>query len=72
MKEAGSAGRGCIKELSLPLIKTFGYGVVMGIGVCVTGVGVYKCVHGRHTFKVDGGRLLLPLGSLDLILGVQW
>ena len=62
-----------IQKLGLPLEETLGYGVLMGIGLAVKGVGT--CVEVSPSLlniEIIENFLPLELDSANEILGMQW
>ncbi|KAH9762992.1 hypothetical protein KPL70_001020 [Citrus sinensis] len=62
-----------VSKMQIPIVKTGAYGVTMGTGAAVKGEGLCRGVT-IHLQGIDIVEEFLPLGlgSLDVILGVQW
>ena len=62
-----------VQKLGLVRSQTRGYGVIMGSGMVVQGVGVWKGVTlTLQNVEVVEDFLPLELGRLDVILGMKW
>lgn len=60
-------------ELQLPKTETISYGVIMGSGIAVKGNGICRgVVLSLPELSVKEDFLLLDLGTLDVVLGMQW
>ena len=62
-----------VQKLGLPLEETSSYGVLMGTGIAVKGVGICRFVSlTLQNIEIIEDFLPLELGSTDVILGMQW
>ena len=62
-----------VQELQLPVSQTEHYGVQMGTGQAVQGAGVCRAVPLMlQELAIIADFSPLPLGSTDVILGMQW
>lgn len=60
-----------VEELNIPTTEMTSYEVIMGFGKLVQGKGMCKgVVVGRPVLTVEDS-LLLELGNLDMVLGMQ-
>lgn len=62
-----------VEELSLPCSDTTNYGVIMGSGEAKKGKGICRgvCIN-LHGLSFTDDFLPFELGTLDLVLGMQW
>lgn len=64
-----------VEQLEIPVTKSGGFGVSLGNGEAVRGIGIYKAVRLQlegETVIVVEDFLPLELGNSDVILGIQW
>ena len=62
-----------VRHLALLREETTGYGVVMGTGMAMQGVGICKGVKlNLQNLQIIEDFLPLDLGSSDVILGMKW
>lgn len=62
-----------VDDLNLPMAETTNYGVIMGSGKAVQGRGMCKGITvGLLILTIVEDFLLLELGNLDMVLGMQW
>ncbi|TYK09696.1 Ty3/gypsy retrotransposon protein [Cucumis melo var. makuwa] len=62
-----------VKKLILPIKETSHYGVILGFGAAVQGKGICEKLEVQlNNWKIVEDFLLLDLGGVDVILGLQW
>lgn len=62
-----------VKSLQLPIKETAHYGVILGSGTAIKGKGVCESLEVKlNEWEVKEDFLLLELGGVDIILGMQW
>ncbi|KAA0032388.1 gypsy/ty3 element polyprotein [Cucumis melo var. makuwa] len=62
-----------VESLNLPMAETTNYGVIMGSEKAVQGRGMCKgIIVGLPVLTIVEDFLLLELGNLDMVLGMQW